>query len=126
VLGLVKTRDAIVALLLTSPFLLAKYAWDALAQSGDGRFVLRNREPDTAPGAGDERLTGDGWDVHAVDLDDCSAAHFRKTSTSSATQRRWRRRRRDGRTDRVARACGEEEDDVAVAEPPARGVKQSS
>jgi 3-hydroxybutyrate dehydrogenase len=31
--------DALVALLLTSPFLLAKYAWDALADSGDGRFV---------------------------------------------------------------------------------------
>jgi 3-hydroxybutyrate dehydrogenase len=25
--------------LLTSPFLLAKYAWDALAASGDGRFL---------------------------------------------------------------------------------------
>jgi 3-hydroxybutyrate dehydrogenase len=32
--------DAIVALLLTSPFLLAKYAWDALAKSGEGRFVV--------------------------------------------------------------------------------------
>src|SRR5512133_3674024 len=31
--------DALVALLLTSPFLLAKYAWDALRASGDGRFV---------------------------------------------------------------------------------------
>jgi len=31
--------DALVAILLTSPFLLAKYAWDALAESGDGRFV---------------------------------------------------------------------------------------
>src|SRR4051812_24994886 len=31
--------DAILALLLTSPFLLAKHAWDALAQSGSGRFV---------------------------------------------------------------------------------------
>src|SRR3954469_2411350 len=31
--------DAILALLLTSPFLLAKHAWDALADSGDGRFV---------------------------------------------------------------------------------------
>ena len=31
--------DALVALLLTSPFLLAKYAWDALGASGDGRFV---------------------------------------------------------------------------------------
>jgi 3-hydroxybutyrate dehydrogenase len=31
--------DQIVALLLTSPFLLAKYAWDALAASGQGRFV---------------------------------------------------------------------------------------
>ena len=30
--------DALIALLLTSPFLLAKYAWDALAASGDGRF----------------------------------------------------------------------------------------
>ncbi len=30
--------DALIALLLTSPFLLAKYAWDALAESGDGRF----------------------------------------------------------------------------------------
>jgi 3-hydroxybutyrate dehydrogenase len=28
------------ALLLTSPFLLAKYAWDALAASGDGRFLV--------------------------------------------------------------------------------------
>jgi 3-hydroxybutyrate dehydrogenase len=32
--------DAIVALLLTSPFLLAKHAWDALAASGAGRFVV--------------------------------------------------------------------------------------
>jgi 3-hydroxybutyrate dehydrogenase len=32
--------DALIALLLTSPFLLAKYAWPALAESGDGRFVV--------------------------------------------------------------------------------------
>jgi 3-hydroxybutyrate dehydrogenase len=32
--------DALVALLLTSPFLLAKYAWEALAASGDGRFCV--------------------------------------------------------------------------------------
>ena len=31
--------EAIVALLLTSPFLLARYAWSALAASGEGRFV---------------------------------------------------------------------------------------
>jgi len=31
--------DALLAVLLTSPFLLAKYAWPALAESGDGRFV---------------------------------------------------------------------------------------
>ena len=31
--------DALLSLLLTSPFLLAKYAWAALADSGDGRFV---------------------------------------------------------------------------------------
>jgi 3-hydroxybutyrate dehydrogenase len=31
--------DALLAVLLTSPFLLAKYAWDALATSGDGRFL---------------------------------------------------------------------------------------
>jgi 3-hydroxybutyrate dehydrogenase len=31
--------DALIALLLTSPFLLAKYAWPALKESGDGRFV---------------------------------------------------------------------------------------
>jgi len=31
--------DELVALLLTSPFLLAKYAWSALRESGDGRFV---------------------------------------------------------------------------------------
>jgi 3-hydroxybutyrate dehydrogenase len=31
--------DAILALLLTSPFLLAKHAWDALAESGEGRFI---------------------------------------------------------------------------------------
>jgi len=31
--------DALHAVLLTSPFLLAKYAWDALAASGDGRFL---------------------------------------------------------------------------------------
>jgi 3-hydroxybutyrate dehydrogenase len=35
-----KRWDAIVALLLTSPFLLAKYAWDALAASGEGRFLV--------------------------------------------------------------------------------------
>jgi 3-hydroxybutyrate dehydrogenase len=32
--------DGLVALLLTSPFLLAKYAWEALTASGDGRFVV--------------------------------------------------------------------------------------
>jgi 3-hydroxybutyrate dehydrogenase len=32
--------DALIAILLTSPFLLAKYAWDALAESGDGRFCV--------------------------------------------------------------------------------------
>jgi 3-hydroxybutyrate dehydrogenase len=31
--------DALLALLLTSPFLLAKYGWDALRESGDGRFL---------------------------------------------------------------------------------------
>ncbi len=31
--------DALVALLLTSPFLVAKYAWTHLEESGDGRFV---------------------------------------------------------------------------------------
>jgi 3-hydroxybutyrate dehydrogenase len=31
--------DAIVALLLTSPFLLARYAWPHLVESGSGRFV---------------------------------------------------------------------------------------
>jgi 3-hydroxybutyrate dehydrogenase len=31
--------DALVSVLLTSPFLLAKYAWEALAASGDGRFL---------------------------------------------------------------------------------------
>jgi 3-hydroxybutyrate dehydrogenase len=32
--------DKLQALLLTSPFLLAKYAWDALAASPDGRFLV--------------------------------------------------------------------------------------
>jgi 3-hydroxybutyrate dehydrogenase len=32
--------DRLQALLVTSPFLLAKYAWDALAESGDGRFLV--------------------------------------------------------------------------------------
>ena len=31
--------DAIVALLLTSPFLLAKHAWESLADSGEGRYI---------------------------------------------------------------------------------------
>jgi 3-hydroxybutyrate dehydrogenase len=31
--------DAIVAILLTSPFLLAKYAWPALKEAGEGRFI---------------------------------------------------------------------------------------
>jgi 3-hydroxybutyrate dehydrogenase len=31
--------DAMLALLLTSPFLLARYAWPALRDGGDGRFV---------------------------------------------------------------------------------------
>jgi 3-hydroxybutyrate dehydrogenase len=31
--------DAMLALMLTSPFLLAKYAWEGLAERGDGRFV---------------------------------------------------------------------------------------
>jgi 3-hydroxybutyrate dehydrogenase len=32
--------DALQAVLLRSPFLLAKYAWDALAASGDGRVLV--------------------------------------------------------------------------------------
>jgi 3-hydroxybutyrate dehydrogenase len=32
--------DRLVALLLTSPFLLARYAWDALAASGDSRICV--------------------------------------------------------------------------------------
>jgi len=32
--------DRLLALLLTSPFLLAKYAWDALVASGDGRICV--------------------------------------------------------------------------------------
>jgi 3-hydroxybutyrate dehydrogenase len=32
--------DKLQALLVTSPFLLAKYAWDALSASGDGRFLV--------------------------------------------------------------------------------------
>ena len=32
--------DALVAILLTSPFLLAKYSWEALRESGDGRIVV--------------------------------------------------------------------------------------
>jgi 3-hydroxybutyrate dehydrogenase len=32
--------DALLAVLLTSPFLLAKYAWDALAAADDGRFLV--------------------------------------------------------------------------------------
>jgi 3-hydroxybutyrate dehydrogenase len=32
--------DGLLAILLTSPFLLAKYAWEALARSGDGRIVV--------------------------------------------------------------------------------------
>ena len=31
--------DAIIALLLTSPFLLARYAWPQLVAAGDGRFA---------------------------------------------------------------------------------------
>ena len=31
--------DALLALLLTSPFLLARYGWPALSASGDGRFL---------------------------------------------------------------------------------------
>jgi 3-hydroxybutyrate dehydrogenase len=34
------TWDELLALMLTSPFLLAKYAWDALATSGDGRVCV--------------------------------------------------------------------------------------
>jgi 3-hydroxybutyrate dehydrogenase len=32
--------NAMLALLLTSPFLLARYGWDSLAASGDGRFLV--------------------------------------------------------------------------------------
>ena len=32
--------DALLALLLTSPFLMAKYGWEALRASGDGRIVV--------------------------------------------------------------------------------------
>src|ERR1044072_324861 len=33
--------DGLIALLLTSPFLLARYAWEHLVESGDGRYVGR-------------------------------------------------------------------------------------
>jgi 3-hydroxybutyrate dehydrogenase len=32
--------EALIALLLTSPFLLARYGWEALSASGEGRFVV--------------------------------------------------------------------------------------
>ena len=32
--------EALLSLLLTSPFLLAKYAWASLTQSGSGRFIV--------------------------------------------------------------------------------------
>src|SRR3954470_21444569 len=32
--------DLLISLMLTSPFLLSRYAWDALADSGDGRIVV--------------------------------------------------------------------------------------
>jgi 3-hydroxybutyrate dehydrogenase len=32
--------DALIAILLTSPFLLAKYAWPSLVASGAGRFIV--------------------------------------------------------------------------------------
>jgi 3-hydroxybutyrate dehydrogenase len=35
-----ETWDQLLALLLTSPFLLAKYAWEALAASGQGRICV--------------------------------------------------------------------------------------
>ncbi len=35
-----ETWDRMIALLLTSPFLLAKHAWDALAAAGDGRICV--------------------------------------------------------------------------------------
>ncbi len=31
--------DALLSVLLTSPFLLARYGWEALARSGEGRFI---------------------------------------------------------------------------------------
>jgi 3-hydroxybutyrate dehydrogenase len=31
--------DELIGVLLTSPFLLARYGWEALARSGDGRFI---------------------------------------------------------------------------------------
>ena len=34
------TWDRLLAVLLTSPFLLSKYAWDALAASGEGRICV--------------------------------------------------------------------------------------
>jgi 3-hydroxybutyrate dehydrogenase len=35
-----ETWDRLLAILLTSPFLLAKHAWPALRESGDGRLVV--------------------------------------------------------------------------------------
>jgi 3-hydroxybutyrate dehydrogenase len=32
--------DALIGVLLTSPFLLARYGWEALVRSGDGRFIV--------------------------------------------------------------------------------------
>ena len=73
--------DRLLALLLTSPFLLAKYAWPALREHGDGRFVamasahsldrvavqgrLRRGEARRARAGEDARARGRGARHHA-------------------------------------------------------------
>ncbi len=75
--------DAIIALLLTSPFLLARHAWPHLRESGAGRFVAIAS-------------------VHGLVASPYKAVYIRPSTASSASSR----------PGRVGRAPGRGEDDL--------------
>ena len=99
--------DALLAILLTSPFLLAKYAWDALPSAGHGRFiaVARAHALVASPVQGGLRLrqarrARAGQDARARRR--CTA---HATASAPATcARRWSRRRSPTRRRRTASA----------------------
>ena len=93
--------DAILAILLTSPFLLAKYAWDALQESG--RALHRGRFRPRAGRLAEQGRVRRGQARRARPGEDAGAGgHCRPPPSARATcARRWWRRRSPTRRKRT-------------------------